>query len=185
MAIGIGIPAAHAQSYTNLSDDYDGGVAYDVAPAWVIESQVLSAGEAEQGQWVFVNEGTVSSSACWPFTCGNGLNAAWNGYSVYHIQEYQANNCWSYGGTYTDNSIDGLGFCSTSSWKAGNDWVAIPASDGYAHHFDLVNVVASDDYGTTMVAQAWGIGQQASVDYRTTSPSSYAEGESWWETLIA
>jgi hypothetical protein len=118
-------------------------------------------------QFTYFYMGSVSSQACWPFNCGSGMNAKWNGYAVYTIAEYAGgstpNICLRVNGS--NQMIFQYNVCGAGNWDLANEFVAIPDDVARPDMYSLANVIYSNSYNTTMVATAWCQGCQMSTDY--------------------
>lgn len=162
-----GAAASSGFSNETICEEADGHCVYDHNPGRSGALETNTYNGDSRFRWTAITVGTVSSSGCWPFTCGSGLNAQYNGYTVYHLQSAYDGGCW---GVTTGNAMYDGSICDSSQWKLGNDWVAGPAPDGQSGWYDLINVVVSSGYNQTMNAQSWGgSGTQMSVNYWSNS----------------
>jgi hypothetical protein len=80
-------------------------------------------------------QGQVSSSGCWPFNCGSGLNAALNNTAVYKIFDINTGQCMLSNHVLGDFKVT-VGNCSSN----GSNWVW----DGSEGNAALVNVYMSN-----------------------------------------
>jgi hypothetical protein len=119
-------------------------------------------------QWELVGEGTVTSSGCWPFTCGSGMNSKYNNDAVVHMENRNYVAC---AGQITYDYA-ALQSCSTSNWQDGNDWVEAGET--------IVNVVSSNWYGTpTCLATSSTKGLQEFI-----KPCVFGNIQNWYYTLV-
>lgn len=106
----------------------------------------ISGDSAQQQQRTYV--GQVSSSNCWPFTCGNGFNAAYNGASVWRVYNIHTGHCMA--------ADDGYYVYATACNANGVNWVW----DGTTASAHLVNVYQTDLHDSGRILTTLGNGFQ-------------------------
>jgi hypothetical protein len=81
-------------------------------------------------------QGQVSSQRCWPFNCGGGLNAAYDGASVWKIFNINTGRCMVSNHVAGDQKVTIGGSCNDN----GSNWVW----DGSVSNAALINVYMSN-----------------------------------------
>jgi len=143
----------------------------DVADTAIIEWPVQAG--AHNMLWSAVSVGTVgcSSTKCWPFTAGSGLNAAYSGDTVVQWNLLQGMCLGDANLSSISNLVVSLQPCGLSNWWHGIDWVDVDGS-GY------INVDDSNGFHTPEWLTATG-GRGSFLANRNPRAVGYAD----WVTL--
>jgi hypothetical protein len=152
-AIGLGVSPARAATPTGLCmSNYASTCARingQMVDAWPRD---ISGDTNQQFTDGYIGQVASTNGRCWPFTCGDGLNATYNNDSVWDFRQINTNNCINVSGTQNQANLAACNIDNPAEWFV---WTPTGA---------LINVYQSDYWGSPQYLVGKGAGQ-CKADY--------------------